>query len=311
MKLIEQTTSAEEALALIEKAGTTLTGDPLVSKGNIKNYGILLGNLLQAYETPTDQDSQIIEKDLERIRAVNQKDYEMARAISDPWMGVYANPDYRLFIFGEDNPAVLEQIGVTNSRGHAIVILGYKLDDGEMQPELIGRCDAAADMAKAFPEAILVCSGGATGRKNLARKTEAGLMKAYLAENCGIAASRIYIDERARTTSDNAINTLDILEKCDVQTMTIVTSSYHQCRGQILYSLMAELYRQQYGYSVEIVGNYCYRIESSTKYNSRMSSGFCQRKENGLCFVFPKPLLRVLRERDSIFPLSLTEPAPV
>ena len=243
-----------------------MAGDPLVSKGNTKNFGILLGDLLKAYETPTVQDAQIIGKDLEKIRAVDQRDHEIARAISDPWMSVYANPDYRLFIFGEDDPSALEHIGVTNSRRHATVILGYKLDDGEMRPELIGRCDAAADMAKAFPETILVCSGGATGRKNLERQTEAWLMKAYLVENCGIAASRIYIDERAKTTSDNAINTLDILKRCDVQTMTIVTSSYHQCRGQILYSLMAELYRQQYGYSVKIVGNYCYRIESSAKY---------------------------------------------
>ena len=88
-------------------------------------------------------------------------------------------------------------------------------------------------------------------------------MKAYLTENCGIDASRIYTDEKALTTVDNAIYTLEILQKHNIRNMTIVTSSYHQCRSQMLYRLMAEVYRQQHDYSVELVGNYNYDIESS------------------------------------------------
>ena len=38
--------------------------------------------------------------------------------------------------------------------------------------------------------------------------------------------------------------------------MTIVTSLYHQRWGQAVYNALAELYRQQHGYSVEILGNY-------------------------------------------------------
>ena len=89
-------------------------------------------------------------------------------------------------------------------------------------------------------------------------------MKAYLAERCGIDAERIFIDEKATTTAENAANTLNILRQQGVQTMTVVTSAYHQRRGQVLYSVMAELYRQRYGCSVEIAGNYNYDIESSS-----------------------------------------------
>ena len=46
--------------------------------------------------------------------------------------------------------------------------------------------------------------------------------------------------------------------------MTIVTSSYHQRRGQTLYHLLAELYRREHGYSAESVGNYCLDIEPSS-----------------------------------------------
>ena len=89
-------------------------------------------------------------------------------------------------------------------------------------------------------------------------------MKAYLVEHCGIGPERIFIDEKATTTAENAANTLEILRQKDVQTMTLVTSAYHQRRGQLLYSVMAELYRQKYGCAVEIVGNYNYDIEPSS-----------------------------------------------
>ena len=126
------------------------------------------------------------------------------------------------------------------------------------QPELAGRCDAAAELAEAFPEAILVCSGGATGKNNPEKHTEAGLMKAYLTEECGIDASRIYTDEEALTTVKNVHKTFEILEKQGVKTMTIVTSQYHQKRSQALYGVMARVCRQERGYSVQSAGNFCY-----------------------------------------------------
>jgi hypothetical protein len=127
-----------------------------------------------------------------------------------------------------------------------------------MQPELIGRCDAAAELAEAYPEAILVCSGGATGKNNPEKNTEAGLMKAYLTENCGIDASRIYTDEEALTTVKNVHKTFEILEAQDVRTMTIVTSQYHQKRSQALYGVMARVCSRERGYTVRSAGNFCY-----------------------------------------------------
>ena len=88
-------------------------------------------------------------------------------------------------------------------------------------------------------------------------------MKKYLVNQCGIAEERIFTDKKAMTTAENAVNTLAILRKQGVETMTIVTSSYHQRWGQVLYNAMAARYRQVYGYSVEIIGNYCYDIAPS------------------------------------------------
>ena len=243
--------------------GEMVTKSP-VTTDNAENFGALLMDLVRACETPSEQDAQTILTDLEVIRSVNENDYTVAQALTDIWQEVYLDPDYRLFIYGKNDPAELRECGVVNSPRQAIVILGYALSDGEMQPELISRCDAAADLAKAFPEAVLVCSGGATGKNNPNKHTEAGLMKEYLTENCGISASRIHIDEKAMTTVENVRNTFEILEKQNIETMTIVTSQYHQRRSQALYGVMAEVCRLQRGYSVRSVGNYCYEIDAST-----------------------------------------------
>ena len=81
----------------------------------------------------------------------------------------------------------------------------YLLPDGEMTEELVGRCKAAAAAAKAFPDSIIVCTGGATGANNPDGHTEAGLMKEYLVKRCGISRKRIcaafscWMPPRART----------------------------------------------------------------------------------------------------------------
>lgn len=236
-----------------------------VSKQNAENYGVLLTDLVNAVETPSGQDAQKIEADLVAIQAANPKDYDMAKSIADHWLKVYVDPDYQIYLYhGGDTAPELEDVGIEDSEKHAIVILGYALKDGEMQPELMGRCDAAAAMARSFPNTILVCSGGATGDNNPDKHTEAGMMKDYLVEHCGIDAGRIFIDENAMNTAENAFNTLKILRKQGVKTMTIVTSAYHQRRGQMLYHVMAQRYKKQYDFSVEIVGNYNYDIETSS-----------------------------------------------
>ena len=251
------------AVLYIALRGEMVTKSP-VATDNAKNFGALLMDLVRAYEIPSEQDAQTIKSDLDTIRSISENDYTVAQALTDTWQTVYLDPDYRLFLYGKDDPAELREYGVVNSPRQAIVILGYALSDGEMQPELICRCDAAADLAEAFPDAILVCSGGATGKNNPQKHTEAGLMKNYLTDNCGVDSNRIHIDEEALTTVENVRNTFDILEKQNVQTMTIVTSEYHQRRSQALYGVMAEICRLQRGYSVRSVGNYCYEIDASS-----------------------------------------------
>lgn len=147
---------------------------------------------------------------------------------------------------------------------HAFVVLGYQLKDGEMEDELKSRCDAAAAAALQFPDSILICSGGATGDNNPLSHTEAGLMKQYLVETCGVSTDRIFIDEEAMTTTENALNTFSILKKQGIDTITLVTSSYHQRRAHMLYYTIADFYRLKNGWDVQLIGNWSFETDPAS-----------------------------------------------
>ena len=250
--------------------------------------GTLLADLVEACESPSEDDAARIDAD---VSALNNS---IAESIAEHWKRVYLDENYTLLLFGKDDPADLD---IPKPDVHAFVILGFELQNGEMTEELKGRCDAAAAAADAFPEAILVCSGGATGKNNPDRHTEAGLMREYLINVCGIDASRIYIDERALNTAENAINTFEILRSQKIETMTIITSAYHQRRAQVLYNALAAQYRQEYGYRAEIVGNFCYDIEA-TGINASMDDRLAVQQLAGILNLPPeqRKLLPSMRE---------------
>ena len=252
-------------LLLLLTAGFTAYAEEYrIAKGSRIKYVRLLDDLLMlARKTPASYE-ETIWNDLEEIRRVSETDYEVASAIADHWQLVFLRGTYPFNIYdGQFAAAGLEETGVWDSSYHAFVVLGYALQNGKMTNELKGRCDAAAAAARAFPNAVIVCSGGATGSNNPKRHTEAGMMKEYLTDECGLDAERIYTDEKALTTVENAVNTLRILMDHQVETITLVTSTYHQRWSQVLYNAMSAMYRQLYGYSVEIVSNYCFEIEPS------------------------------------------------
>lgn len=236
-----------------------------VEASNANSFAALLNELLVLYEKPKAGDMGVVDGALQSIREVSESDYAVADAIVSHWRRVYLDPNYPLRLYrGDGKATALEQTGLVDSPTHAFVVLGYELKNGKMTSELKGRCDAAAAAARAYPSAILVCSGGSTGKNNPDGNTEAGLMKDYLVEKGGIDAARIYTDERAMTTVDNAVNTFEILRAQEIRTMTIVTSSYHQRWGQALYNCMGALYRRDFGYECEIVENFCYDTEPSS-----------------------------------------------
>ena len=232
--------------------------------GNRQRFQAMFKRMRKACEEPSvGGDGRLIYEIAAEIRAVNADDGDIAQAIADHWWTVFLD-DYPLYIHhGEETARELEESESAGeiSEKHAIVVLGYRLENGEMTEELIGRCRAAAAAARSWPSAILVCTGGATGTNNPEKHTEAGEMKKYLTLRCGIDASRVFTDTQAMTTIENARNTLVILKERGIETITIVTSDYHQAWGQVLYNALAAMEEKNSGYTFRIVGNYNYHEE--------------------------------------------------
>ena len=92
--------------------------------------GRLLADLARAAEAPQAGDAQIIRGDLQAIRALNSEDYAIARSIAEHWQRVFLDPDYRLCLYdGGERAKELEGRGVPHGSAHAVVVLGYELND--------------------------------------------------------------------------------------------------------------------------------------------------------------------------------------
>ena len=218
----------------------------------------LLQDMLDAYNQPSPEAEERVSMD---AAAIN---HPVITAVAEHWKEVFLDPDYRMYYYKTDDPKNLE---IPDPSRHAFVVLGFRLRDGEMEPELQGRCRAAAAVAKAYPEAIVICTGGATGNNNPDRNTEAGMMGSFLRRKCGIKQSRIRLDKDARTTVENTLNSFRIMQKEGIRTVTVVTSGYHMRWSLALFNAAAAWYREQ-GTPIELIGNWCYDIRPGTGYDA-------------------------------------------
>uniref|UniRef100_UPI003F4BC9B8 YdcF family protein n=1 Tax=Brachyspira catarrhinii TaxID=2528966 RepID=UPI003F4BC9B8 len=138
--------------------------------------------------------------------------------------------------------------GLEDNDTTAIVVLGFKLnDDGTMQDELKGRLDTAYMTAQKYTNVYVALTGGGTAVSNT-NATEADLMAAYLIEK-GIPESRIIVENKSKTTVENAEFTYAILREKypNVNKIIMVTSHYHVPRGCLLYNtkLLLEAYNKK------------------------------------------------------------------
>lgn len=132
--------------------------------------------------------------------------------------------------------------GLPDTDALCIVALGFQLNpDGSMQDELIERLKVTLACAQKYPNALIVCTGGGTASDNDAA-TEAGKMAEWLISH-GVDPARVIVEDRSLTTAQNAIFTLDILEKSypQVKRIAIVSSDYHIATGTLVFEAEAIL----------------------------------------------------------------------
>lgn len=170
-----------------------------------------------------------------------------------------------LGLWRDDELTVHEDIlpdGLPDTDELCLVALGFQLNpDGTMKDELIHRLETLKSCAEKYPNALIVCTGGGTAREN-PDATEAGEMARWLREN-GIEASRIIVENQSQTTAQNALFTLDILEKNfpQVTKLAIISSDYHIATGVLLFGAESIL---RGGAGPEVISNAAWKAPSGT-----------------------------------------------
>lgn len=156
--------------------------------------------------------------------------------------------------------------GLPDTDELAIVALGFQLaPDGSMRDELVQRLKVVLNSAEKYPRAMIVCTGGGTASENES-VTEAGRMAEWLTEH-GIAPERVIVEDKSRTTAQNAMFTLDILEKQHprVRQLAIVSSDYHIATGTLLFGAESVLRAEKAGAeTIHVVSNAAWKAPSGS-----------------------------------------------
>jgi len=108
-----------------------------------------------------------------------------------------------------------------------IVVLGGGMHpDGTPAPATLARATAAADLARARPEAAIICSGS-HGVVRKPRRSEAASM-ADLIVSAGTDQERIFLEDQSRDTIGNAVYVAErYLSGIPPRSVYIVTSPFH------------------------------------------------------------------------------------
>jgi uncharacterized SAM-binding protein YcdF (DUF218 family) len=110
---------------------------------------------------------------------------------------------------------------------HAIVVLGAGLEtNGLAKPKMISRLKQCLRVARLYPTAPIILTGG-NPRGGV---TEAYAMRSWCLKK-GIRKTRLWIDDEARDTVENALFVSALLQKFAVTDVTVVTSTSHLRRG--------------------------------------------------------------------------------
>ena len=237
------------ALALI----LVLPFTPQVRADNESAVAPYARQMLKYYLTYQEDAKTDIDRLLYEMGTIDASQSDAWRSIMDYWS--YAHSDMDL------NSGVLPD-GLPDDDSLCIVVLGYALaSDGSMQKELVGRLKVALASAEKYPNAYILCTGGGTasGNKDV---TEAGEMAAWLKRQ-GIDSSRIIVENKSLSTSQNALYSYKILRKQypQVKHLAMVTSDYHMSWGYMAFATKVSLgVYVDLDPHMDIVGNAVYSI---------------------------------------------------
>ncbi|MGW7808452.1 YdcF family protein [Staphylococcus xylosus] len=111
------------------------------------------------------------------------------------------------------------------------ITLGLKLNNaGQLESEAIGRLEKTLEAYKNYKASYIIVSGGNSKNKI----TEARAMKNWLQKN-DVPHYRIIEENHSKDTVENAIYSMDIVNKKNFNSVTLITSDTHIRRAYILF----------------------------------------------------------------------------
>lgn len=113
-----------------------------------------------------------------------------------------------------------------------IIVLGAGLHPDNTPTEgFWGRTERAAELWERGLAPVILCTGGLAGR---ATRTEASVCGELLQEY-GVPAGAIILEERSRSTEENALESRTIMDANGWRTAIIVSDGYHLLRASWLF----------------------------------------------------------------------------
>lgn len=183
-----------------------------------ETYG-LVSDIVYTYRHLQADGAERISSQLEKLKAVDPALGQAWEGVMDYW--AYVNTD--LEISYDRLPE-----GLAEDDSLCIVVMGFELlYDGAMAPELVKRCELALECAAQYPQAFIALTGGPTAKQNK-EASEAGVMAEWFVEH-GVDADRLILEDRSKTSADNAQFTIAILRERypQVRSLAIISSGYH------------------------------------------------------------------------------------
>lgn len=230
----------------------------------------LTAQLLAYYTTYQENAQTDISRLVTDLTGLSEPQGEAWGKIMDFWSYANTEMDIPIGVLPDDLP---------DDDSLCIVVLGYQLSAiGTLRAELVGRLEVALASAEKYPNAYILCTGGATASQNK-RKTEAGQMAAWLIRH-GISQERIIQEPQAFSTVSNATYSCKLLSESypQVTSLALVSSDYHVALGSIYLYTQAMVNTYESGTSpLEFVGCAAYDAHRSNSYPvSTQAQGIAQ-----------------------------------
>ena len=225
-----------------ESSSTILTEQEIITQ-IIAYYG--------SYGSQADEKVSAL---LDDLSLKNSEQGALWRDITDYWK--YANTDLPV-----NTGTVPDNLPDDDSL--VLVVLGYALNaDGTMADELIQRLETALSCAKKYPNAYVVCTGGATAFAK-PYMSEGGQMGKWLLRH-GLDKNRLIVENASLTTAQNALNTYEILlnQYPQITSAAIISSDYHIPWGSLMFESVFLRASAEYGTpALHVVSNCACKID--------------------------------------------------